>query len=33
MSDSDNGETSRFKLKHTEPVANAEDTANSGDNS
>ena len=33
MSDSDTGETSRFKLKHTEPVANAEDTANSGDNS
>ena len=33
MSDSDTGETSRLKIKHTEPVANVEDTTNSGDNS
>ena len=32
-SHSDTGETSRFKIKHTEPVANIEDTANIGDNS
>ena len=32
MSDSDTGETSRFKIKHIEPVTNVEDTANSGDN-
>ena len=32
MSDSDTGETSRFEIKHIEPVTNAEDTANSGDN-
>ena len=33
MSDSDTGGTSRFKIKHIEPVTNAEDTVNSGDNS
>ena len=33
MSDSDTGETSPFKIKHTEPVRNVEDTTNSGDNS
>ena len=27
MSDSDTGETSRFKMKHIESVTNAEDTA------
>ena len=32
-SHSDTGETSRFKIKHTEPVTNVEDTANIGDNS
>ena len=33
MSDSDTGETSRFKMKHIEPVTNAEDTATRGNNS
>ena len=33
MSDSDTGETSRFKMKHIEPVTNAEDTATRDDNS
>ena len=33
MSDSNNGETSRFKIKHIEPVTDVEDTTNSGDNS
>ena len=33
MSDSDTGETSRFKIKRTEPVTNVEGTTNSGDNS
>ena len=33
MSDGDTGETSRFKIKHTEPVINVEGTTNSGDNS
>ena len=33
MSDSFTGETSRFKIKHGESVTNAEDTANSCDNS
>ena len=33
MSDGDTGETSRFKIKHIEPVTNVEGTANSGDNS
>ena len=32
MSDSDTGETSHFKIKHIEPVTNAEDTANSSKN-
>ena len=33
MSDSDNGETYHFKIKHIEPVTNAEDTANNSTNS
>ena len=33
MSDSETGETSRFKIKYTEPVKNVEGTTNSGDNS
>ena len=33
MSDSDTEETSRFKIKHIEPVSNVEGTTNSGDNS
>ena len=33
MSDSDTGETSRFKMKHIEPVTNAEDIATIGNNS
>ena len=33
MSDSNNGETSRFKIKHIEPVTDVEDTTNSSDNS
>ena len=33
MSDSDTGKTSRFKIKHIEPVTNVEGTNNSGDNS
>ena len=33
MFDSVTGETSRFKIKHIEPVKNVEDTTNSGDNS
>ena len=33
MSDSDTGETSRFKIKRTEPVRNVEGTTNSGNNS
>ena len=33
MSDSDTGETSRFKIKYIEPVTNVEDTTKSGDNS
>ena len=33
MSDSDAGETSRFKIKHIELVTNVEDTINSSDNS
>ena len=33
MSDSETGETSRFKIKHTEPVKNVEGPTNSGDNS
>ena len=31
MSESDTGETSRFKTKHIEPVTNVEDTNSSGD--
>ena len=30
MYDSDTGETSRFKMKHMEPVTNAEHTATRG---
>ena len=33
MFDSVTGETSRFKIKHIEPVKNVKDTTNSGDNS
>ena len=33
MSDSDTGQTSRFKIKHIEPVTNVEGTTNSGNNS
>ena len=33
MSDSDTGETSRFKIKHIDPVTNVQDTTKSGDNS